>query len=338
MIDLRSDTVTLPPPGMRECMAAAELGDDVFGEDPTVRALEARAANLMGKEAALFVPSGTMGNLLATLTHTVPGDELICTEHMHTFSAEGGGAARFAGVSTRLIPSDRGRVDPADVVSAVRADDPHCPRTSLLWLEQPQNGWIMAPDNVRALGETARHRGLAVHLDGARIFNAAVALGTTAAALAAPADTVMFCVSKGLAAPAGSLLAGPADFIRRARRNRKVLGGGMRQAGVLAAAALFALDRMVARLAEDHANARALAGGLRQLGWRPDRESPETNIFFVEPPERVDAATLVAQLERAGVKVFRTRGSARTLRLVTHYGIERDDIDRALDAFAALTS
>ena len=335
-VDLRSDTVTLPPPAMRHAMSIAELGDDVFGEDPTVRALEMRAAEMLGKEDALFVPSGTMGNLLATMTHTRPGDELICGRAMHTFSAEGGGAARIAGVSTQLVPQHRAQIDPADIAAAVRPDDPHCPHTTLLWIEQPQMGWIMPLDNLEAVTTMGRKHGLAVHMDGARIFNAAVTLGMPADEIAHHADTVMFCVSKGLAAPVGSLLVGSTDFVRRARRNRKVLGGGMRQAGVLAAAGLFALDHMMTRLADDHINARRLAEGLRDRGWRIDREVPETNIFFAEPPAAMPSGDLAPRLEERGVLIFGPNGSP-ALRLVTHYGIEAADVDRALDAFAAVT-
>ena len=337
MIDYRSDTVTLPPPGMREAMAAAELGDDVFGDDPTVRALETRSAALFGKAAALFVPSGTMGNLLATMTHTRPGDELICGRAMHTFTSEGGGAARLAGVSTRTVAQSEAGLDPAEIRAAIRPDDAHCPRTSLVWLEQPHNGWTMPSENVEAIAALARERGLAVHMDGARIFNASVALGRPVAELARDADSVMFCISKGLAAPVGSVLVGGADFIRRAHRNRKVAGGGMRQVGVLASAGLFALDHMVARLADDHTNAAVLAEGLRRLGWRVDRERVDMNIFFATLPDVVPADGLVERLQRRGVLIYHQPG-ARTIRFVTHYGIEAADIDRTLGVFASLGS
>jgi len=335
-IDLRSDTVTLPPPAMRTAMSIAELGDDVFGEDPTVRALEARAAEVLGKEAALFVPSGTMGNLLATMTHTRPGDELICGAAMHTFSSEGGGAARIAGVSTRLVPQYRAAIDPADIAAAVRPDDSHYPHTALLWVEQAHMGWVMPLDNLEAVTTVARERGLSVHMDGARIFNAAVMLGVPAREIARHADTVMFCISKGLAAPVGSLLVGPDDCVQRARRNRKVIGGGMRQAGVLAGAGLFALDHMVARLVDDHMNARLLAKGLRDRGWQIDREVPETNIFFAEPPAGMPVGELAPRLKERGVLIF-SRSGGPSVRLVTHYGIEAADIAQALDAFSAVT-
>lgn len=336
-IDLRSDTVTLPAPEMRAAMAAADLGDDVYGEDPTVNALEAAAAARLSKEAGLFVPSGTMGNLLAVLSHTRPGDEIVCGRGTHTYAAEGGGAARLAGVSTWPIPQVRGRLDTADVAEAIHpADDPHYPRSALLVVEQPHDGWVVPIDALSAVTRIARDHGLAVHMDGARIFNAAVALDLPAAEVARDADTVMFCVSKGLAAPVGSVLVGPASFVQQARRHRKVLGGGMRQAGVLAAAGLYALDRMVDRLAEDHATASLLASGLRELGWQVDRESIETNIFFVEPPAHLDAADAIKALERDGV-LANSPYSGRSIRLVTHYGIEAADIARALEAFERVT-
>ena len=335
-IDLRSDTVTLPPPAMRDAMARAALGDDVYGEDPTVRALEGRAAEVLGKEAALFVPTGTMGNLLATMPHTRPGDELICGRGAHTFSAEGGGAARIAGISTWTVAQERAEIDPAAVAAAIHPDDPHYPRTALIWVEQPHRGWIMPLDNLAAVAALAREHGLPVHLDGARIFNAAVALGVPAREIARHADSVMFCVSKGLAAPVDSLLAGSAEFIGRARRNRKVVGGGMRQAGVIAAGGLFALDHLIDRLAEDHRNARRLADGLRDLGWRVDREAVEMNIFFAAPPPGLPVRDLAADLARDGVLVS-SPYAGRAMRLVTHYGIEDADIARALDCFAAVS-
>ncbi len=336
-IDLRSDTVTLPSREMLDAMSRAPLGDDVFGDDPTVLALEAHAARMLGKEAALFVPSGTMGNLLATMTHTQPGDELICGPAMHTFSSEASGAARIAGVSTRLVPQREARVSPADVVAAIRADDPHYPRTALVWVEQPHAGWIMPMENLAAVATAAHEHGLPVHMDGARIFNAAVALRIPAQDIARHADTVMFCVSKGLAAPVGSLLVGPAAFIARARRNRKVLGGGMRQAGVIAAAGLYALDHMVDRLEEDHDTARRLAEGLRSLGWRIDRDATETNIFVAEPPAGASKDNLPPRLGAHGVRVHWPAGSPG-VRLVTHYGIEMSDIERAIEVFALVSS
>jgi threonine aldolase len=329
IIDLRSDTVTLPSPAMRAAMHAAPLGDDVYGEDPTVNELEARAAAELGKEAAVFVPSGTMGNLLAVLSHTRPGDELVCGRSTHTYIAEAAGAARIAGVSVWPVSHTRGRLDPDEVAAGFHSpDDAHYPRTALVVVEQPHQGWVVALDSLAAIADLAHRRGLAVHMDGARIFNAAIALGVPARAIAAHADSVMFCISKGLAAPVGSLLVGSADVIAQARRHRKALGGAMRQAGVLAAAGVYALEHMVERLADDHANARRLADGLRDQGWRIDRAQVETNIFFAEPPAAAD----VHAWRRAGVLVA-SRYSGGPMRLVTHYGIESEDIERALEVF-----
>jgi threonine aldolase len=335
-VDLRSDTVTLPSPEMRAAMAAAELGDDVYGEDPSVNQLEATAAARLGKAAAVFVPSGTMGNLIAVLAHTRPGDEVICGRNTHTYIAEAGGASRVGGVSVRPIPHGRGRLDPADVIAAVHPDDPHYPPSRLLIVEQPHSGWVMPLADLEAVTRAARERDLAVHMDGARLFNAAVALDQPVSELARFADTVMFCVSKGLAAPVGSVLVGPADVIGRARRQRKVLGGAMRQAGVLAAAGLYALDHTVERLADDHANARRLADGLRHLGWQVDRDEVQTNIFFVEPPAHLEAQAAARELKARGVLV-NSPYSGRVMRLVTQYGVEAEDIVQALDAFALVS-
>jgi len=319
---------------MRAAMAAADLGDDVYGEDPTVNALEARAAERLGKAAAVFVPSGTMGNLLAVLSHTSPGDEFICGRSTHTYIAEGAGAARIGGVSTWPISQERGVLRPDDIRAAVHpATDPHYPRTALLIVEEPHNGWVVTLADVAAATGAAREHGLAVHMDGARLFNAAVALGVAPSEIAQYADSVMFCFSKGLAAPVGSMLDGSENVIERARRHRKVVGGGMRQAGVLAAAALYGLDHMVERLADDHANARKLADGLRALDWSIDRSEVQTNIFFVEPPDSVDTAKVTDKLEAQGVRV-NSPYNGRTVRLVTHYGIESSDIDMALEAFS----
>jgi threonine aldolase len=318
-------------------MAAAELGDDVYGEDPTVNRLEALAAERLGKEVGLFVPSGTMGNLLAVLAHTRPGDEIICGAHTHTYVAEAAGAARIGGVSVWPIPHVAGRLRVADIVEGIHpADDAHYPRTALLIVEQPHAGWVMPPAELAAAADVARAHGLGVHMDGARIFNAAVALDVPVAELAAPVDTVMFCVSKGLAAPVGSLLVGPAELVGRARRARKLVGGGMRQAGVLAAAGLYALEHMVDRLADDHAHAKTLAGGLAAQGWSIDRVEVETNIFYATPPVGTDAAGLPGALLAQGVNVA-SPYSSRAMRLVTHYGIEAEDIARALAGFAAVT-
>ena len=336
-IDLRSDTVTLPPPGMRQAMAAAELGDDVYGEDPTVCALEAHSADLLGKEAAVFVPSGTMGNLLAVMAHTRPGDEMICGLQAHVFTATGGGAARLAGVSTYPLSQYGACIRPDDVEAAIHpSDDPHFPRSALLWIEQPSHGWVLQLDYLANLARVALANDLSLHMDGARIFNAALALNVSAREIAQHADTAMFCISKGLAAPVGSLLVGPGNFIAAARRARKVVGGGMRQAGVLAAAGLYALDCMLERLAEDHHNAQRLAAGLAELGWRIDRDDVETNIFFASPPPDFDIADMVSRLGLLGVRVGHPY-SGRAIRFVTHYGIGEGDVERALDAVARVT-
>jgi threonine aldolase len=334
VIDLRSDTVTLPSAEMRAAMAAADVGDDVYGEDPTVNALEARAAAVLGKEAAVYVPSGTMGNLMAVLTHTRPGDEIIMGRRTHTYASEGAGAARAGGVSIWPISHDRGRLDPAEVAAGIHPiDDPHYPHTALLVVEEPSRGWVMPLDELRSVTAVARAHGLAVHMDGARIFNAATALGVPPRDLAAFADSVMFCVSKGLAAPIGSLLVGSDAFIEQARRQRKFLGGSMRQAGIIAAAGLFALNHLGERLADDHANARRLADGLRALGWTVDRDNVETNIFWAEPPAGCSVDDLADRLRGADVLVT-SPYNGRSMRLVTHYGIEAEDIERALAAFA----
>ncbi|MGI9149381.1 MAG: GntG family PLP-dependent aldolase [Chloroflexota bacterium] len=311
---------------------AAEVGDDVYGEDPTVRALEERAADLLAKKAGLFVPSGTMGNLLATMTHTRPGDEVICGQFAHTYIAEPAGGARLAGVSTWTVPQHCASFAAEDVHSAIHpSEDPHYPRTALVWLEQPNRGWTMPPRDLAAIAEVAHTHGLPVHMEGARIFNAAIALELPAHEVARHVDSVMFCVSKGLAAPVGSMLVGDAAFIAAARRNRKVIGGAMRQAGILAAAGLYALEHMVERLADDHRHAHRLADGLLNLGWQIDRERVETNIFFVEPTANRPPGRgnwRLAGARRAG----RLPYTGRTLRLATHYGIGPHGVAHALAA------
>ena len=265
IIDLRSDTVTLPTPAMREAIAKAELGDDVFGEDPTVNRLEAMAAEMLGKEAALLTASGTMSNLVALLAHCQRGDEVIVGSEAHVLHYEAVGAAALGGLELRPIPNDdRGRLDPSDVERAVRPPDIHQPRSTLVCLENTHNrcgGAVLSEHDLAAVAQAARRWGMAVHLDGARIFNAAVALGMPAAQLARHVDSVAFCLSKGLACPVGSVLCGSAQFIQRARRYRKMVGGGMRQAGIIAAAGIVALETMIDRLQEDHDNARVLAEG-----------------------------------------------------------------------------
>ena len=334
VVDLRSDTVTLPTPAMREAMYRAEVGDDVYGEDPTVNRLEAMAAERMGKEAALFVVSGTMGNLVSLLTHCGRGDEVIMGDKAHSFLYEAQGASVLGGIAVRTVPNlPNGMLDPADVEAAIREDNVHFPRTRLICLENTHNrcgGAVLTPTQMATIREIARRHGLAVHLDGARIFNAAVALGIEAKEIAAQADSVQFCFSKGLSAPVGSAICGSAEFIKAARRNRKIVGGGMRQAGVIAAAAIVALEQMVERLAEDHENARILAEGLAEIpGFEVDLSTVQTNIIiFGLTDTRVSAKDVVRALAAEGVKIGVI--DARHFRAVTHYGITREDIDVAL--------
>ena len=338
-IDLRSDTVTQPTPAMRAATAGAEVGDDVYGEDPTVNALEALAAERLGKEAALFVASGTMGNAIAVLTHCRRGDDVIVGDRSHVWLAEVGGAARLNGSTLRPVPNlpdgtlDRGRLE-----RAFATEDIHEAPTGLLCLEDAQNmcgGRALDVATLRELAVPARRRGLPVHLDGARIFNAAVALGTSAAKLAAEADSVMFCLSKGLSAPVGSMLCGSRTFVAQARRMRKLLGGGMRQAGILAAAGIVALNEMVDRLAEDHANARRLAEGLARvpgLDLRP--EEVDTNFVFFGVLDgngrRTDPTRFIEAAGEAGVLL--STGDDGRVRAATHYGVAAEDIERAITA------
>ncbi|MDI3297746.1 MAG: low-specificity L-threonine aldolase [Bacillota bacterium] len=337
LVDLRSDTVTRPSPEMRRAMAEAEVGDDVYGEDPTVRALEETGAALVGQEAALFVPSGTMGNQVAVLTHTQRGDEVFCEAESHIYYYEVGDIAALAGAQPRPIPGSRGRFTAADLRRAVREPNIHFPRPRLVCLENTHNragGTVWRPEEVDAVVAAAHELGLVVHLDGARLFNAAVALGVPAERLARGVDSVMFCLSKGLGAPVGSLLCGPADWIERARKERKRLGGGMRQAGILAAAGLYALRHNVERLAEDHANARWLAGQLARIeGLRVDPGSVETNMVLVGVPG--PAAAFSQALKERGV--LANPSGPETLRLVTHLDVDRAGCERAVEAFRSVT-
>ncbi|MDP3767134.1 MAG: low-specificity L-threonine aldolase [Dehalococcoidia bacterium] len=329
-IDLRSDTVTQPTPAMREAMAKAEVGDDVFGEDPTVRRLEAMAAELMGKEAAVFVASGTMGNLTCLLAHCQRGDEAIVGDQAHVLHYEAAGAAAAGSIQLRTVPNDeRGMLDLDAVEGTIRGQNLHFPRTAAVCLENTHNrcgGGVLTADEIAEVARVAHRHGVAVHLDGARIFNAAVALGVPASELTAEVDSVTFCLSKGLSAPVGSLVCGSADFVARARRARKVLGGGMRQAGVIAAPGIVALETMIDRLAEDHDNARLLAEGLAQVpGVRIDPERVQTNIVVFEV---ADGVSFQSRLREQGV--LTTAFGPTRVRMVTHYGITRADIDAAL--------
>ena len=337
-IDLRSDTVTLPTPLMRAAMAEAEVGDDVYGEDPTVNRLEEISASLMGKEAGLFVPSGTMGNLAAILAHCGRGDEIILGHLSHTFLYEAGGAAALGGVHPHLITNTSdGTLDLEAVEGAIRADDIHFPISRLVVLENTHNrcgGVALSAEYTRAVSELAHRNGLLFHLDGARIFNAAVVLGVDVVDLTGPTDSVTFCLSKGLGAPVGSVLCGSHDFIAVARRMRKQLGGGMRQAGVLAAAGIVALETMVERLAEDHQRASRLAQGLANIpGLVLDPGTPYTNMVFVslEDHIKLSASEVSARLSEQGIRVGVT--SKHRFRLVTHYWIDDLSIDQAVKTF-----
>jgi threonine aldolase len=340
LIDLRSDTVTRPTPAMRQAMAQAEVGDDVFGDDPTVNRLQERAAALTGKEAALFVASGTMGNLLALLTHCGRGSEVIVGDNSHVYLNEVGGMAALGGLQACPIPNQPdGTLRLEDIQASIRSDDVHHPRTRLVCLENTQNicgGVPLTSDYVQSVAALVHACGLKLHVDGARLFNAAVALGVDAASLVAPADSLMFCLSKGLCAPVGSMLCGPADFIAEARRYRKQVGGGMRQAGVIAAAGLVALDEHIERLDDDHAHARRLAAGLRELpGLELNPGDPPTNMVFfnLSPAAPVTPLQLVERLRPHGIVIDSEGG--RRFRLVTHYWVSAADIDRTLSAFRA---
>lgn len=341
-IDLRSDTVTLPTQSMRNAMASAELGDDVFGEDPTVIRLEEKSAEITGKEAALFVVSGTMANLVCELTHCGRGDEMITGDQSHIFYYEQGGCAALGGIHPRTVPNLPDGTLPLDLVAAaVRDDNVHFPRTKLLTVENTHNRCNGTPLDARYMSEAgavARKYRIKLHVDGARLFNAAVSLEVPAVELVRDADSVAFCLSKGLGAPAGAMVCGSAAFVGEARRNRKALGGGMRQVGVLAAAGLVALDRMIERLADDHANARRLADGLAEIpGLMVDPGRVKTNIVFVDlEPGGLRAADLAASLAEQGVLVLPL--GPMKLRAVTHYQVDSGDIDKALSIFSRVCS
>jgi threonine aldolase len=342
-VDLRSDTVTLPTPSMREAMAEAPVGDDVYGEDPSINRLQEMAAAMVGKEAGLFVPSGTMGNLAAVLAHCNRGDEAILGNLSHTFLYEAGGIAALGGVHPCQIPNQPdGTLAVENILQAIRPDDQHQPITRLVILENTHNrcgGVALTREYTEAAGRLVREHGLRLHLDGARIFNAAAALETEAAELASPADSVTFCLSKGLCAPVGSVLCGTSEFIQRARRIRKQLGGGMRQAGVLASAGIVALEEMVTRLPQDHERARRLARGLATIpGLVLDPGTPRTNMVFLALRDDLpfDAKRARDQLKELGVLVGVV--GARRFRLVTHFWIDDQAVDRAIQAFSDLVA
>lgn len=334
IIDMRSDTVTLPTEEMRQAMYEAEVGDDVHGEDPTVNRLEELSARMMGKEAALFTPSGTMSNLIAVLTHTRPGDEILVGSEAHMLWYEVGGASALGGVVIRTVPNDQdGQMDPGAVEQAIRPKNIHYPQTTLFCLENTHNrcgGAVLTPEYTSAISQLAHQYGLQVHLDGARIFNAAVALDVPASELAGPVDSVCFCVSKGLSAPVGSLICGTQEFIERARKWRKMVGGGMRQAGIIAAAGIIALQKMVSRLAEDHDTAQRLAYGLANVpGINICPEKVQTNIVMFDSPASISGTGFIQRMDAQGVK-FINRGGRR-VRAVTHRMVNAEDIDEALE-------
>ena len=331
-IDIRSDTVTQPTPAMRRAMAEAPVGDDVYGDDPTVNRLEALAARMAGKEAALFVPSGTMGNQLAIMTHTRRGDDVICGRDSHIFVHEVGAAAVLSGVTLNTVESPDGIITPELMEKAVREEDIHCPPTTLLCVENAlATGRAVPLETARAVYRAAKDRGLMVHMDGARLFNAAAALGCSAADIAACTDSVMFCLSKGLCAPVGSMLAGSGEFIRRARKNRKILGGGMRQCGVLAAAGIIALEEMTGRLAEDHENAAWLRERLAKIpGVHVKTGGIQINMVFftLDCPDAL-AASLPERFLEKGVKINGISGGE--FRFVTNHDVTREDLAYAAD-------
>lgn len=341
LIDLRSDTVTKPTPAMREAMAKAEVGDDVFGDDPTVNSLQEMAADLMGKEAGLFVPSGTMGNLAALLAHCQRGDEVIIGHKNHSFLFEAGGLSALGGIhSCQLQNQPDGSILPSDIESAIRPDDPHDPITRLVCLENTHNrcgGTVQTAEVTRRMADVAHQHGLKVHLDGARIFNAAAALGVSARELAVPADSVTFCLSKGLCAPVGSVLCGDTEFIRKAHRARKMLGGGMRQAGILAAAGIVALEKMTSRLGEDHRRARKLAEGLQaNPRIRMEQGMPATNMVFFDLGSEVRKSTMQIEREMHELGILVHASGPRQFRLVTHYWIDDRAVDRTVGALIEL--
>ncbi|HWG17524.1 MAG TPA: GntG family PLP-dependent aldolase [Acidobacteriaceae bacterium] len=340
MIDLRSDTLTKPTPKMRAAMAAAEVGDDVWGEDPTVNRLEARAAEIFGREAALFVPTGSMGNQIAIRLHTEHGREVICESRAHVLDWEMGMAAAFSGCTLRAVESERGILTWERIRAAIFRGVRFHTETALICIENTHNmagGTVMRPETAREICEGAHAIGLKVHLDGARIFNAATALGVGVGELTDGFDTVMFCLSKGLGAPVGSMLVGSAEEIARARNFRKALGGGMRQAGVLAAAGLIALDEMAARLGEDHANARLLADAVaRHEAAQIDMATVETNIVIFTLRKGGDAAAFCAALkERA---VLAAPVGPRAVRFVTHMDVSQAECKRAAEAVEEVLS
>ncbi len=334
-IDLRSDTVTWPTKAMRAAMAEAPVGDDVYGDDPTVNELETLAAKLVGKEAALFVPTGTFGNQLALFTWCPRGSEVILGEQCHIIQHEAGAASIIAGVQTRPVDAPKGILPPEAIEARIRGDDIHYPPTSLICLENAHSsGRVIPISYMKEISALALAKGLPIHLDGARLFNAAASLGVPAAAIAAQVDSVMFCLSKGLCAPVGSMLAGPKTFIDRARRKRKIMGGGMRQAGIIAAAGIIALREMTTRLGEDHENARYMAAKLAGLpGFSVEEDALDINMVFFRLPSWVDGKALASYMEGEGVRISPPEGALA--RFVAHYWIKKEHIDKVISLLAS---
>ena len=344
IIDLRSDTVTLPSDEMRKAILSANLGDDVFGEDPTVNKLEEIAANMLGKDAGLLVPSGTMGNLVSILVHCPRGTEIILGDKAHTFVFESGGISAFGGIHSRQLKNQPdGIIKISDIQSAIRVDNIHFPKTSAIALENTHNlcnGSPLSPDYIKDVAQIAHDNDMKLHIDGARIFNAAVALDVDVKDLVISADSVTFCLSKGLSAPVGSVICGSKEFIYHARRNRKALGGGMRQAGIIAAAGIYSLDNMLDQIKEDHKNAQRLAEGIDKIeGLWIDLENIKTNILYFDIEKGKDRGEKLArqtknieiypfEIAQDNVRFFESRPGH--FRLVTHYGITRDDIEKTL--------
>ncbi len=340
MIDLRSDTLTRPDEGMRQAMATAEVGDDVFGEDPTVNALQEKMAKLTGKEAALFVCSGTMANQVSINAHTQPGDEVILEERAHIFNYEAGAPALLSGVQVRPIPGKYGVLDVEEVEEAIRPPDHHFPRTCLIALENTHNRWggtIYPLDEVKKMRKMAKKHNLKMHLDGARLWNACIATGHSLKDYAQHFDSVSLCFSKGLGAPVGSIIVGDKEFIDRAHYYRKAYGGGMRQAGILAAAALYAVENNWQRLADDHRRARILAEAINEMpGFVVNLQTVQTNIVIIDTSlSGHPAPELMEKLKDKGVRVIAF--APTRMRAVTHLHISDNDIDQAIEAFKAVS-
>ncbi len=341
-IDFRSDTVSWPTPAMRQAMATAEIGDDVYGEDPTVNRLEAMAANMLGKEAGLFVASGTMGNLTAILSHARRGDSAIVGQDSHTCRSEAGGMAVLGGILPTPVSTDEyGRMPLAAVEAAIYPDDPHYPTSRLILVENSygaKGGYPLPPGYFQQIRQIADRHSLLVHMDGARLFNAAVALDVDVQEITRHVDSVTFCLSKGLCAPAGSVLCGPSEFIQQARRARKIVGGAMRQAGILAAAGIVALSERIERLADDHARAKILAEGLAEIpGIQVQPEMVKTNMVFFDLADSVSITPLnYVERLRDEANIWLSGGYSRRFRAVTHYWIQPADVDLFLQTTRAI--